>query len=835
MTATTLAIEPPASLDTFTGDLVLRISGSSRDGQIVRLRSAKCTIGSAPHCTLRLVARGVAPLHCLLLRGPAATIARCWSSDTRLNDTFFSDAVLSSNDRLSIGPIELQVLDVGATSPVEVWDMQREELQRAASRQREQLAARSAELEAEGNALAAQRDDLETQRNALADDRWQWQARQEEIQRQIAEQREQLASRLAELEPQANAFAAERGDLEARRNALAEEQRQWQAQQAEIQQNIDRQREQLKAQLAELELRRSTLIDEPRQTDQEAGRKIDEQCEQVDAQLAELQSQRNALAIERDGLQAQQNQLAEDRRQWHTRQEDAQREIEGQREQLAARAAELESQRNALAAERNALDAQRSALAEHRQQSRAQYEENQRAINEQREQLAAQLAGLESQWNAVGEESRQWQAKQQENQRAIDEQQQRLVAQSAKLESQHNALAAERDSLETQRNALAEERRQWQAQQEAEAQQTANTRQAQIDAQLAEIESQHNALAAERDSLEAQRNALGEERRQWELQRIELPPQEQVVVRTEPSSAPSSQELPAATVASPETPEPQFEAPAPQSPVDLHEVFRRIGAKLNLCEEEQTPPTLPSPAPMSPSRNAPRSDATGHAPQQAVALSAAKADEEESIDDYMSRLMRRVGSSTGEADAPSRAGQRPEPPRPRREASAVPTATEPTQPVSQTSPPPEQPEPVQARARTTPTHIDLSAFRELANFSARHAIQQHSRRTLVHAMYSKLTVMVVALLASVGLFWTWKEYGACRLTLYSSLVAIGVAIFWGLEYAFLTGRLIVNNRGHVNIDWKGSSHHGGGDVASAESAAAESPTAEDAHSSAEPS
>ena len=191
--------------------------------------------------------------------------------------------------------------------------------------------------------------------------------------------------------------------------------------------------------------------------------------------------------------------------------------------------------------------------------------------------------------------------------------------------------------------------------------------------------------------------------------------------------------------------------------------------------------------------------------------------------------MRRVGSSTGEADAPSRAGQRAEPLRPRSEASAVPTATEPTQPAPETSPSPEQLEPVQARLRTTPKQIDLSAFRELANFSARRAIQQHSRRTLVHAMYSKLTVMVVALAASVGLLWIWKEFGACRLTLYSSLAAIGVAIFWGLEYALLTGRLIVTNRGHVNIDWKGSSHHGG-DVASAES-----PTAEGTGNSLDPS
>ena len=79
--------------------------------------------------------------------------------------------------------------------------------------------------------------------------------------------------------------------------------------------------------------------------------------------------------------------------------------------------------------------------------------------------------------------------------------------------------------------------------------------------------------------------------------------------------------------------------------------------------------------------------------------------------------------------------------------------------------------------------------------SARHAIQQHSRRMLVRAMYSKLTVAFVALIAGGGLFWMWSEFGACKLTLYASLVAIVVAVFWGLEYVLLTGRLIVKKSG----------------------------------------
>ena len=80
---------------------------------MVRLKSAKCTIGSGPRCTLRLRARGVSPLHCLIVRGPMAAVVRSWAADTRLNHQSFADAALSPGDRLGIGPIELEVVSIG--------------------------------------------------------------------------------------------------------------------------------------------------------------------------------------------------------------------------------------------------------------------------------------------------------------------------------------------------------------------------------------------------------------------------------------------------------------------------------------------------------------------------------------------------------------------------------------------------------------------------------------------------------------------------------------------------------------------------------------------------
>ena len=97
-------------LDAARGDLMLRILGSSRHGQVVQVHSPKCTIGAGPRCTIRLRARGLYPVHCLILRGANQTIIRRWAPDTLLNGQTFADAVLAPGDRLSIGRLQFEVL-----------------------------------------------------------------------------------------------------------------------------------------------------------------------------------------------------------------------------------------------------------------------------------------------------------------------------------------------------------------------------------------------------------------------------------------------------------------------------------------------------------------------------------------------------------------------------------------------------------------------------------------------------------------------------------------------------------------------------------------------------
>jgi type III secretion system (T3SS) inner membrane Yop/YscD-like protein len=96
---------------TTAGHLSLQIRGTSRAGQIIRLKSRKCSIGSGERCTLRVHGRSVKPLHCVIFRGQADTFIRSWAPDTRLNGQSFSDARLSPGDRIGVGSVEFEVLD----------------------------------------------------------------------------------------------------------------------------------------------------------------------------------------------------------------------------------------------------------------------------------------------------------------------------------------------------------------------------------------------------------------------------------------------------------------------------------------------------------------------------------------------------------------------------------------------------------------------------------------------------------------------------------------------------------------------------------------------------
>jgi hypothetical protein len=590
-------------LDTAAGELILRVAGSSRDGQIVRLKSAKCTIGSGPRCTLRLRMPGVAPLHCLILRGRTGSVVRRLGVDTRLNHQSFTDAVLSPGDRLGIGPIELEVVSVGVETTATAPEASR--CEEDESWRTEQADARRRLKEAR-DALDVERSDLEAQQRTLSEERGQWERQRNEHAVQTASRSEQLVAQTAEME-------AERQSLDKRRQ-------QWQVEQTEAQQRLDQDRDALAA-------------------------------------------ERSLVAGERSELESQRTKLSEESREW-----------EVQQAEVAARA------------------------------------------EVQFRQLAVQTAGIETERQSLDQQRQQWQVEQAEAQRLLDQ--------------DRDAFAAAQAELEALRNALAEDRRQW-----------------------------------EKEQAEA---ALAAEQRSEPLK---------AVAEAEPSEEAAAEKL-------------QFEETPAEAPVNLADVFRRLGAKVELEEGESEPDggaeTVERPVDV--------------ASQDSIARATASAgdhDEEESVDQYMARLMQRIRSAEDDFESKSPGVSQTEPSRGSREG---PVAGRPVAPPKAQLTPQSEPVAISRRAAAPEKKIDLSALRELANFSAQAAINVHSRRVLIRTMGSKLLVAIVALLASTALLSMWKLAGAREIAFYSGLLALLIAIYWGVQYALLTGRLIISKSGAIDLN-----------------------------------
>jgi hypothetical protein len=245
-----------------------------------------------------------------------------------------------------------------------------------------------------------------------------------------------------------------------------------------------------------------------------------------------------------------------------------------------------------------------------------------------------------------------------------------------------------------------------------------------------------------------------------------------------------------------------FSAPAHQSPVDLSDILRRLGTKVDFSDDR---PDSGGPEASPPGQRPQPSDRSRPASTSASAPAAPSQEEvdEESINDYMSRLMGRVraGSAASEAAPAQRTMEAPRgapPGKPVPPGDAASVSTAPGSPMPQEH----RRELVTLVARTTApeTHSGLSALRELANFSARNAMSRHTRRVLVGQMYSKLMVVAVSVGAAVWLLWAWKSLMSWEATYYAALVAVLTAVYWGVQYALVTGRLIVNKAGYVKLN-----------------------------------
>ncbi len=815
MVATTLPSLPPDCYPT-TGQLVFRLAGTARAGQVLRLNAPKCSIGSGPGCTLRIRARGVAPLHCLILRGPTGTIVRRWAADARLNGESFTDAWLCSGDRLSLGPIELEVVCTGSPlaadqspslapfgSPREdaakqreaerlLLDDQRQEL----AELRQQLNEERAQLDVQRQELAERRQHLDAQYLLLDQQRGQFEQQQhasdlqhqqlteqlhrlEADRRQLDQLRHELDLRAAhtkqsstELEARLAELDARLAELESEREALQQlrlaEERSEQERNTQTAAEMAR----LRAQSDQLESQRQTL------TEQQAAWNSEYQ-----RQLTLLGAQRTQLLAQQQELEELQATLAEQRQQWQREQESAAETFRQREHDFQAQLADIQKDRDALAHQWSDLAAhERPPVQEDSREASAE-------LNELRDQLARHshdLHVLEQECSRLRNENEQYQqaslaqreqfdarsAELDRQRQALLEQQQQSQAEQARLtaenERQASDLRAQFDALKTQQESLEQQWQQWRAEQ----QETEH-----------DLNRQREDLSDERTTLERLREALDTERQQWEREREQWEAERTAAMRDEESRA--ANDFTADDRAEEDL---EFRQPAASAPVSLADVLRRVGASLDTVDEEPEAAQSSTSCPVG----EPTTNPTVSSKPAAVAEH-----EDESIDAYMNRLMERVRSAKS-GDAYSAYVPQLSEPAVRADTSLASVSSpmpaegdQTAEETLETAPSPRRPAPE--------NRTDLSALRELANLSAESALRRHSRRVLIHTMWSKLLVTAVALAAGAGLLWMWRELAAWEAAFYAALVAILVAVCWGVKYLILIRRFLKGHWMHISM------------------------------------
>lgn len=215
----------PSALGSPGGELAFRISGGDRDGQLIRVERAKCSIGSDPQCTLRLQAAGVEPVHCYILRGEAGTVVRRWSAETRLNGRPFRDAPLQLGDRLTLGPLELEMVP-----PAPAAEADEEEPD---------------EEDGHGSSAASEEHAVDEQLAELHRGRDQLRREREDFARQRAADLRELEELRAQLDYQTAVHEQRRRELQIQAEMLDDERRRPSQQSAEEHQDLDRRRREL--------------------------------------------------------------------------------------------------------------------------------------------------------------------------------------------------------------------------------------------------------------------------------------------------------------------------------------------------------------------------------------------------------------------------------------------------------------------------------------------------------------------------------------------------------------------------------------------------------------
>ena len=108
----------PSATETRPRSARLGIARAAGEAPLAEFNGEPQTIGAGPRCTVRLDSPGLRPLHCVITPTDDGPVARRWAPGTTLNGSDFTEARLVAGDSLRVGEIDLRV--VSLSEPVQV-------------------------------------------------------------------------------------------------------------------------------------------------------------------------------------------------------------------------------------------------------------------------------------------------------------------------------------------------------------------------------------------------------------------------------------------------------------------------------------------------------------------------------------------------------------------------------------------------------------------------------------------------------------------------------------------------------------------------------------------
>ncbi|MDX1945416.1 MAG: hypothetical protein SFU86_08405 [Pirellulaceae bacterium] len=707
--------------------LALVVRGGEHDGCEIRLRAAKCTIGSAPGCTLRLRSPGVSPLACWILRGPGGTVVRRRASDTQLNGGAFRDAPLAPGDCLRIGSVKLEVLSCSVAPAVASEPSREEPL----------LDEQRAELEQTARTSAATASRLQAELTSIE----QSSSRQlleltDQVQR-LGTERDVAQAAAAQAAAERAAAAQVAANVEtARQLAWLEERDRLEARCGDLSRQLECQRTELETLRAEQSQRNLAPPVEAPPVAAQMTISMEQIRREADEEQAELRRERDDLAVEHQTLRTSFADLTRQLREAQVAQQEldrtstAQAELQALAHERLARIEQLEQQLARTAADQSVqateqlvqLAAEREALATAQRKLAAEREAlaaAQATFAMERSQASELAASKEQVLNRQASELSDRLEQSSEKARQLDERQCQLDAREAELAARQT----EFDEVETRLRARHAQLQEQQAELEA------------LGGQLDERQAQLEQRQLQLDEA-ATRGVAGETRR--EQAEVVEPAAEKTLVVSGPAAEPvresgnvesvldrlvkaglwrgddesTAAAEPAAVAPSAEPIQPSPEDPVARGSDDLDPV--PADSQDGVAEIPAAPEPLADDSPVAPPPPFEKPVWTDRPVANAGG-------DDESIESYMDRLLKRVrGDAHGAGGAAEKPASRYVPAVP---APAPLPQTKPVTPV----------EPVKAeeyipRCQAPEQGVNLAAMRELANSAARSAIQSHASR-----------------------------------------------------------------------------------------------------------